>query len=130
MSAGQAPPPWLQDEMIKMQESQQHLQMLAGQKQHLDAENVDITRAIDELEKVSDDHTVFKQTGTVMIKAQKQKLIEELKEQAILAKTRMTLLQKQEAQLNDTLKTQQEKITGLMQGDMKKNQPTNENPRK
>ena len=36
MSTGQQIPPWLQEQLIKMQQSQQNLQSIMAQKQHLD----------------------------------------------------------------------------------------------
>jgi prefoldin beta subunit len=40
MSAGQMPP-WLQEQLMKMQQSQQNLQSVMTQKQHLEMEKIE-----------------------------------------------------------------------------------------
>lgn len=115
MSTGQMPP-WLQEQVMKMQQSQQSLQSVMTQKQHLEIENAETGKALEELRKVADDDVVFKQAGTVLIKSKKQELIDELEEKIELTKTRATVLEKQETRLKETLKEQEAKITEQMKG--------------
>jgi prefoldin beta subunit len=89
MSAGQMPP-WLQEQLMKMQQSQQSLQSLMTQKQHLEIEKAETEKALEELKKVADGDAVFKQAGTVLIKSKKQELIDELEERIEMTKTRAT----------------------------------------
>ena len=51
MSAGQQMPPWLQEQIAKMQQSQQNLQSILMQKQQVEMENVESDRALEELKK-------------------------------------------------------------------------------
>ena len=115
MSAGQMPP-WLQEQIMKMQQSQQNLQSVMTQKQHLEIENAETGKALEELRKVADGDAVFKQAGTVLIKSKKQELIDELEERIELTKTRAVVLEKQETRLKETLKEQEAKITEQMKG--------------
>ena len=115
MSAGQMPP-WLQEQIMKMQQSQQSLQSVMQQKQHLEIENAETGKALEELRKVADGDAVYKQTGTVLIKSKKQELIDELEERIELSKTRAVVLEKQETRLKETLKEQEAKITEQMKG--------------
>ena len=128
MSAGQMPPggqmpPWLQEQLTKMQQSQQNLQSIMTQKQHLDIEKAETEKALEELRKVADGDAVFKQAGTILIKSKKQELIDELEERIDLTKTRSTVLEKQEI-----------KITEMMKGGVAnappKVSPPDDNPRK
>ena len=135
MSAGQQMPPWLQEQLMKMQQSQQSLQSLMTQKQHLEIEKAETEKALEELKKVSDTDAVFKQAGTVLIKSKKQELIDELEEKIEMAKTRSTVLEKQETRLKETLKEQESKITEMMKGGAAGAPPPNsppaeDNPRK
>ena len=41
MSSGQQMPPWLQEQVAKMQQSQQNLQSILGQKQQVEMENTE-----------------------------------------------------------------------------------------
>jgi len=129
MSSGQIPP-WLQEQLMKLQQSQQSLQSLMTQKQHLEMEKAETEKALEELKKISDGDAVFKQAGTVLIKSTKQELIDELEERSELAKTRVTVLQKQEARLKETLKEQETKISEMMKGSSAPPQPVEDNPRK
>ena len=127
-------PPWLQEQIMKMQQSQQSLQSVMQQKQHLEIENAETGKALEELKKVADGDAVFKQAGTVLIKSKKQELIDELEERIELTKTRAVVLEKQETRLKETLKEQEAKITEQMKGGAAgappNSPPVEDNPRK
>ena len=127
-------PPWLQEQVMKMQQSQQNLQSVMSQKQHLEIEKAETEKALEELKKVADGDAVFKQAGTVLIKSKKQELIDELEERIEMIKTRSTVLEKQETRLKETLKEQETKITEMMKGGSANappnSQPAEDNPRK
>jgi len=115
MSSGQMPP-WLQEQLIKLQQSQQNLQSIITQKQHLEMEQIETDKALDELKKITDDDNVYKQAGSILIKSTKKQLIDELEERKELAKTRSTVLLKQETRMKESLKEQEAKITEMMRG--------------
>jgi len=109
-------PPWLQEQIMKLQQTQQNLQSIMTQKQHLEIEKAETTKALDELKKIGDGDAVFKQAGTILIKSTKQGSIDELEEKIELAKTRSTVLDKQEIRVKESLKEQEAKITEMMKG--------------
>ncbi len=127
-------PPWLQEQLMKLQQSQQSLQSIMTQKQHLDIEKAETEKALEELRKVADGDAVYKQAGTVLIKSKKQELIDELEERIEMTKTRSTVLEKQEIRLKETLKEQETKITEMMKGGSANappnSPPVEDNPRK
>jgi len=129
MSTGQMPP-WLQEQIMKLQQSQQNLQSIMTQKQHLEMEKAETEKALEELNKVADDDTVFKHAGTVLIKSTKKELIDELEEKQEMAKTRVTVLEKQETRVKESLKEQESKITEMMKSGSAKSPPAENNPRK
>ncbi len=129
MSAPQMPP-WLQEQIMKLQQSQQNLQSIMTQKQHLEMENAETAKALEELKKVADGDTVFKHAGTVLIKSTKKELIDELEEKQVMAKTRVTVLEKQETRVKESLKEQESKITEMMKSGTTKSPPPEDNPRK
>ena len=114
MSAGQQMPPWLQEQIGKMQQSQQNLQSIMMQKQQVEMENAESDRALEELKKASDDDQVFKYAGTILIKSDKKSLIDELEEKKELSKTKSTVLAKQEERLKTSLQ-EQEQIAKMQQ---------------
>ena len=130
MSAGQMPP-WLQEQIGKLQQSQQNLQSIMTQRQHLEMEKAETEKAIDELKKVADGDSVFKQAGTVLIKSDKKTILDELEEKIELTKTRSTVLEKQEVRVKETLKEQEAKITEMMKsGNAPPPPAADDNPRK
>jgi len=124
-------PPWLQEQIMKLQQSQ-HLQSIMTQRQHLEMEKAETEKALEELKKIADDDSVFKQAGTVLIKSDKKTLVDELEEKVELSKTRSTVLEKQEIRVKDSLKEQEAKITEMMKSGATPPPPatTEDNPRK
>ena len=114
MSSNQQIPPWLQEQIAKLQQTQQNLQMTVSQKQQLEFENIETEKSLEELKKVSDDDAVFKFAGTIMVKSNKQTLLEDLEEKKELIKTRTTVLAKQEDRLKTSLKEQESKIQEMI----------------
>lgn len=114
MSSNQQIPPWLQEQIAKLQQTQQNLQMTVSQKQQLEFENIETGKSLEELKKVSDDDAVFKFAGTILVKSNKQTLLEDLEEKKELIKTRTTVLAKQEDKLKTSLKEQESKIQEMI----------------
>ena len=125
MSSNPQIPPVVQEQLARLQQTQQNLQSIMMQKQQLESEKLETEKALEELKKASDDESVFKHAGTIMIKSNKKDLIEELEEQVELAKTKASLLVKQEERLKTTLKEQETKIQEMIQ-----NTSTNTKPPK
>ena len=114
MSAGQQMPPWLQEQIGKMQQSQQNLQSILMQKQQVEMENVESDRALEELKNASDEDQVFKYAGSILIKSNKKSLIDELEEKKELSKTKSVVLAKQEERLKASLQEQEQKIQEML----------------
>jgi|TARA_Y100001949_G_C15761100_1_gene232223 prefoldin beta subunit len=115
MSSNQQIPPLVQEHLARLQQTQQNFQSILMQKQQLESEKHETEKALEELKKTGDDESVFKHAGTIMIKSNKKDLIDELEEQIELAKTKASLLVKQEERLKTTLKEQETKIQEIMQ---------------
>ncbi|NWJ99222.1 prefoldin subunit beta [Marine Group I thaumarchaeote] len=115
MSSNQQIPPMVQEQLAKLQQTQQNFQSILMQKQQVESEKLETGKALEELKKASDDELVFKHAGTIMIKSNKKDLIEELEEQVELAKTKASILVKQEERLKTTLKEQETKIQEMIQ---------------
>ena len=125
MSSNPQIPPLMQEHLARLQQTQQNFQSIMMQKQQLESEKLETEKALEELKKAGDDESVFKHAGTIMIKSNKKDLIDELEEHVELAKTKASLLVKQEERLKITLKEQETKIQEMM-----KSPSTNTNPPK
>ena len=124
MSSNQQIPPLVQEQFAKLQQTQQNFQSIQMQKQQLESEKLETERALEELKKASEDDSVFKHAGTIMIKSNKKILLEELEEQMELAKTKASLLAKQEERLKATLQEQETKIQEMMKGPSTSTKPS------
>lgn len=117
MSAGeQQVPPWLQEQVGRLQQLQQNLQSIMMQKQHLESEHLETERALEMLKKANDDDTVYKTAGSILVKSTKVSLLSELEEKKELANTRLTVLTKQEARIKENLKEAEAKIREMLRG--------------
>ena len=128
MSVGQQMPPWLQEQIGKMQQSQQNLQSILMQKQQVEMENAESDRALEELKKAADGDQVFKYAGSILIKSDKKSLIDELEEKKELSKTKTTVLGKQEERLKTSLQEQEQKIQEMLKNPNASNAPNTDKP--
>src|SRR5574337_1984812 len=117
MSAGeQQIPPWLQEQVGRLQQLQQNLQSIMLQKQHIESEHLETERALELLKKANDDDVVYKTAGSILVKSNKTSLLSELQEKKELANTRLTVLTKQEARVKENLKEAETKIREMLRG--------------
>ena len=91
MSSGEQIPPWLQEQVSRLQQLQQNLQSITMQKQHLETEQLETERALETLKKASDADAVYKAAGSILIKSTKTGQISELEQKKELANTRLTV---------------------------------------
>ena len=119
MSSGQQMPPWLQEQIMKLQQAQQNLQSILAQKQQLEMEQIESDRALEELKKIADADPAYKHAGSLLIKSTKATLIAELEERKELANTRVTVLAKQETRIKESIKEQETKINEMARSGQK-----------
>jgi len=103
-------PPQVQERLLRHQQLQQSLQSILVQKQQVELEQTEVEQALTELQKVGDDAVVYKATGSLMVKAEKPRLITELTERKELLAARVSILAKQEERVRSQLKEVQTKL--------------------
>ena len=107
-------PPWLKEQLERYEQFQQNLQSVLVPKQQVDLEIIEISKALEELNKSADDVKVYKSAGTVMVSSNKADVVKELTESKDLSNTKITVLNKQEERLKESLKEVQEKLDETM----------------
>ncbi len=108
-------PPWLREQLSRLQQLQQNLQAIMMQKQQVELEIVEIERALEELKKMEgDNNSVYKGAGPLLIKTKKEDVLKELEEKKELSNTRVTVLGKQETRVKDNLKEVENKINTMI----------------
>ena len=103
-------PPQLQEQLLRLQQLQQTLQVVASQRQQLELERSEVNRALSELEKMTDDSIIYKTIGSLLIKSERKKIIDELREKRELTETRITVLTRQQTRAEERVKELQQII--------------------
>jgi prefoldin beta subunit len=103
-------PPQVQERLLRLNQLQQTLQSVLTQKQQVDMEKTEVEQTVAELEKTADDAVVYKAAGSLLIKAEKAKITEELAEKKEMLDTRSTVLARQEERLRSQVKEAQAKL--------------------
>ena len=103
-------PPQVQERLLRLQQLQQTLQSVMTQKQQVEMEQTEIEQTITELQKTADDAVIYKAIGSLLVKAEKAKITEELVERKELLNTRSTVLARQEERLRSQAKEVQTKL--------------------
>jgi prefoldin beta subunit len=103
-------PPQVQERLLRLQQLQQTLQTVLAQKQQVDMEKTEVEQTVAELQKTADDAVVYKAAGSLLIKAEKAKVSEELTERKETLETRSTVLARQEERLRSQVKEAQAKL--------------------
>lgn len=103
-------PPQVQERLLRHQQLQQTLQSVLAQKQQVEHELAETEQTMNELQKLTDDAVVYKATGSLLIRAEKTKILPELTERKELLSTRVTVLTKQEERIRAQLKEVQTKL--------------------
>jgi prefoldin beta subunit len=103
-------PPQVQERLLRLQQLQQTLQNVLAQKQQVEMEKTEVEQTVAELQKTTDDTLMYKAIGSLLIKAQKAKITEELSERKETLDTRSTVLARQEERLRSQVKEAQTKL--------------------
>ena len=103
-------PQQLQEQLLRLQQLQQTLQVVVSQRQQLELERSEVDRALSEIEKMTDDAVIFKSVGSLLIKSERKKVIDELRERRELVETRITVLTRQQTRAEERIKELQQII--------------------
>ena len=103
-------PPNVQERLLRLQQLQQTLQSILAQKQQVEMEKTEVDQTIAELQKTADDAVIYKAIGSLLVKADKPKVNEELAERKSLLDTRSTVMARQEERIRSQVKEAQTKL--------------------
>jgi prefoldin beta subunit len=100
----------VQERLLRLQQVQQGLQSVLGQKQQLELELTETEQALSELAKMEEKAIIYKSIGSLLVKAEKANVTTELTERKELLNTRITVLGKQEERLRAQAKDLQSRL--------------------
>jgi len=104
-------PQQLQDQIARLQQLRSQLQMIVQQRQQVEIRLKELEHAIEEVEKLEGKGEIYRSIGSLLIKVEnKDKLLEELKEDKETYKLRKTTLEKQEERIKEKLSELQNRL--------------------
>jgi prefoldin beta subunit len=109
-------PPWLREQLTRLDNLQQNLQAVAMQKQQVEAELADAEKTLEELKNVAEAEQIYKSVGSILVKVSKESISKELEEKKDINQTRSLVLVKQETRLKESIKELQAKIDDMLKG--------------
>lgn len=116
-------PPWLREQLARLEQLQQNLQAVQMQKQQVEGEMAEVDRALEELKTTPEGEQIYKYAGNLLIKVGKEAITKELQERKEVSNTRNLVLGKQEARFKENLKELQTKIDDMLKGRSQSAQP-------
>lgn len=103
-------PAQLQEQLLRLQQLQQTLQAVISQRQQLELESSEIDQALDELVKMDEKSVIYKSIGSLLVKSEKEKVMDELSERKELLTTRIRVLSKQRSRMEERMKSLQKTV--------------------
>lgn len=107
-------PPQVQNLVAQLQQLQQQLQAIISQRAQVEALLRDTEQALEELQKIDDDSTVYKAVGNVLVKEKKGNVVKELTEKKETYEIRIKTLQRQEERLRERFAETHKKLQGML----------------
>ncbi|MFO7966966.1 MAG: prefoldin subunit beta [Archaeoglobaceae archaeon] len=106
-------PPDAQNMLSQLQQLQQQLQSVMNQKRQAEAYQQEAEEALEEVQNVGGEVPMYKATGNVLVKAEKDKLVSELEEKKETYGLRVKTLERQENKLREKLEELQNKLQSM-----------------
>ncbi|HOV51363.1 MAG: Prefoldin subunit beta [Methanosaeta sp. PtaB.Bin018] len=103
-------PPQVQNQLAQLQQLQQQAQAVMTQKNQIEVLIRETEAALKELEKSSDDAVIYKSVGELLFRADRSKLMEELKERKEMMDLRLKTMAKQEERIQSRFTQLQEQL--------------------
>ena len=103
-------PNQLQEQLGRLQQLQQTLQAVVTQRRQLELELNEGENTLEELDKMTDDALIYKSVGSLLVKVEKNKIVEELKENKELLNARLSVLGRQQKRAEERIKELQSNI--------------------
>jgi len=108
-------PPQLQDQIMKLQQLQQKMEILVAQRRQLEQELKQTESALSELETLETDALVYKSIGAILVKANKEKVQEELGDRKETLEMRVKSIVKQEERIKIDFEDKQKVLQAAIQ---------------
>lgn len=110
-------PPEAREKVEKLAQVQEQVQSLARRKQELEKESQEKDKALDELENIEKDRTIYKSVGAVMVKRENpEEVREELKDRLENLDLKIKQIERKEEKMKKQLEDLRAKVQDAIQG--------------
>ncbi|MFW6194264.1 MAG: prefoldin subunit beta [Halobacteriota archaeon] len=106
-------PPEAQNMLSQLQQLQQQLQSVMSQKRRAEAYQQEAEEALEEVQNAGEDVPMYKAAGNVLVKTDREKLVNELEEKKETYGLRVKTLDRQENKLREKLEELQNKLQNM-----------------
>ena len=103
-------PEKVKEQVIRLQQLQNTLQALVLQRQTAELELRNVERAIEELEKASEDAVIYKSAGPLLVMRDRESLVKELNERKEILNARLKVLERQEERTRERIRELQSSV--------------------
>ncbi len=108
--------PQMQNQLTQFEQLRQQLQMIMTQRLQIESQVREVETALEEIGSISDDTPIYKNVGSLMVKAEDKKGVEkDLNEQKETLEVRVKTLERQETQLKERYQSLQKDLTEAAQ---------------
>jgi prefoldin beta subunit len=108
--------PQMQNQLAQFEQIRQQLQMVMSQRLQIESQLREVETALEEIGSISDDTPIYKNVGSLMVKAKDKKDVEtDLNEQKETLEVRVKTLERQENQLKERYQSLQKDLTEAAQ---------------
>ncbi|MHA1264214.1 MAG: prefoldin subunit beta [Candidatus Helarchaeota archaeon] len=107
--------PQLQDMIIKLQQLQQKMEILTSQRRQLELELRETEMALSEIEPLDANALIYKSVGAILIKANKDKVKEELEDRKETLDMRIKTIVRQEERAKADLEEKRKAVQAALQ---------------
>ncbi len=109
-------PPEVQHKIMQLQELQERIRALVLRRQQLEVELRDVENALDELKNVSEDVSIFKFAGRILMRVSKDAIVKELTEKKETLELHIKTLERQEAHAKKRLEELRQDLSQKLRG--------------
>ena len=103
--------PKIQNQIAQFQQLQQQLQTILSQKFQMEAQLREMENTLQELEKVTEDTPIYRNVGSLLIKAnEKESVVKEIEDSKETLEVRVKTLNRQEKQMRERYENLQEQL--------------------
>lgn len=100
----------LQEQLGRLQQLQQTLQVITAQRQQVELELTEIDKALEELKKSSGDAVIYQSVGMLLVRKSKDFITKDLSEKKELLNVRSSVLGKQEEKVKAKFRELQQQL--------------------